>query len=115
MLPDHLLEPTEHQQLVVKSADFVHGQLNSLPRLFRVAFWIGMGGFRCFVFLRYLRGFCRLSPERRVRLVERWAYGKLSVARQLFRVVRSTAMLCFYEDPQVIAELEQPTTAEEVA
>lgn len=59
----------------------------------------GMAGFRFYVRLRYLRSFCALDLERRRRAVDAWAFGRLALLRQLFRPVRSLALLAYYERP----------------
>ena len=99
--------PLSHPQTVVSDvAVFVHEQLRSLPRKFQILFNIGMFGFVLFVWLRYFHSFSLLSLSKRVKIVNRWAYGKLSLTRQLFRGVRSTALLAFYEHPAVMEVLE---------
>jgi len=90
---------------------FVQGQLQSLPVLLRAAFAAGMAAFRILVRMRYFSNFKNLSLDKRKKIVAGWAWGKVALARQLFRVVRSTALLAFYEIPAVKAALETPAAS----
>ncbi len=96
-LPDP--DATQH------AADFVHGQLAALPPPLAVLFNAGMAFFRFVTRLRYLRGFCDLSLETRVRWTSRWAAGSVGLLRKLFKPVRATALLAYYEHPAVRALL----------
>jgi hypothetical protein len=62
-------------------------------------------GFRVLTAIVHLRSFCGLSLARRRRWVERWAFGGWSLARQLFRGTRSTALVAYYDHPLVLARL----------
>ncbi len=83
--------------LCTRSAEFVQGQINALPLAFRILLAVGLFGFRLLVRLRYFRSFCALTPETRRRIVDAWAYGSFALARTLFRPLRSTALLAYYE------------------
>ena len=82
-------------------ATFVAGQIEALPARIRMLYRVGMGVFRAWVRVRYLRSFCGLAPDRRRDAVSAWAFGRIAPLRQLFRAPRSTALLAFYENPQV--------------
>ena len=87
-------------------AVFIAGQLQVLPPQLGLLFRGGMLGFRTLVLLATLRPFSALPASRRAAIVEAWAYGPIGLARQLFRAVRSTALLACYEHPSVLAALE---------
>lgn len=78
-------------------AQFVHDQMAALPKRLGLLFQLGMFVFRMVTSMVHLRGFSRLSPANRRRWVEGFAYGPLPPARQLFRGVRTTALLAYYE------------------
>ncbi len=88
------VEEAERLQSVAR---FVQGQVDALPAALRLLLATGLFGFRVLVRLRYLRSFCSLPLQRRRRIVEAWAYGRWAVTRKLFRVLRSTALLGYYE------------------
>jgi len=102
----------ERERVASIAADFVQGQLESLPAHVRIVFSLGMLAFRLFVRARYLSNFCRLPLDKRSAIVSDWAYGRVAVVRQLFRVVRSSALLAFYEIPDVRAALDTSSLSE---
>lgn len=104
-VPAPLTDPAQAQQVNDEVARFVEGQLGALPTLFRLAFAAGMRGFRMHTVLRTCHSFCALPLQARTAQVERWAYGRFALGRQLFRVVRSTALLAYYEHPLVTRAL----------
>jgi hypothetical protein len=79
-------------------ATFVQGQVNALPTQLRFLLLVGLLGFRGLVRMRYVRSFCGLPLSTRRVIVNAWAHGPYALTRQLFRVLRSTALLCYYED-----------------
>lgn len=56
-----------------------------------------MAAFRVYVRMRTLRSFCALDVDRRRLVVQAWAFGRIGLLRQLFRPVRSIALLAYYE------------------
>jgi hypothetical protein len=65
-----------------------------------------MLGFGVLVWLRYFRSFSFLPLAKRVEIFNAWAYGKIPIKRQLFKLIRSTALLAFFEHPVVVNVLE---------
>ena len=93
--------PSERARVIDATAGFVHGQIGALPWLFRWAFACGCTVFRTLVFVTHLRGFTDLPEARRRAIFAAWAWGRVSLGRQLFKVVRATAALAFFEHPAV--------------
>ncbi|MGH0028749.1 MAG: lysylphosphatidylglycerol synthase transmembrane domain-containing protein [Myxococcota bacterium] len=91
-------ESDEQAAAAVRTAGFVQGQVNALPMLLWLALELGLVGFRVLVRLRYLRSYCALPAETQRRVAAWWAYGPHRLTRTMFRVLRSTAMLAYYED-----------------
>ncbi len=83
--------------LLKAASDFLEAQLKALPALLSIAVVLGLAAFRGLVFLRYLRPFCALPLHTRKRIVEAWAFGRLGVARQFFRPLRSIACMAYFE------------------
>jgi hypothetical protein len=99
------LEASSHASVVVRDvARFVEEETHDLPGRLAWLFAIGMLGFRVLTFARFLRPIDRVPLQKRRTWVEAWAYGGFAPARQLFRGVRSTALLAFYEHESVRAE-----------
>jgi len=99
------LDEAARAAVLTRVATFVCGQIDALPESIGVLFTVGVTGFRTIVGATHLRGFCKLAPASRRRIFEAWAYGRIGLTRKLFRVVRSTALLAFYDDPVVTAAL----------
>jgi uncharacterized membrane protein YbhN (UPF0104 family) len=90
---------------VVEVATFVAQEMEALPARLRVMYLVGMASFRLYVRLRYLRSFCALDVDRRGAAMRSWAFGRIGLLRQLFRPVRSTALLAYYERGAVLRAL----------
>jgi glycosyltransferase 2 family protein len=98
-------ELRDESRVVQDVARFVQTELGDLPARFGWLLSIGLAGFRTITLLAKLSRFETLEREARRAWVERWAYGSLSLARQLFRGVRSTALLAYYDHPLVRARM----------
>jgi hypothetical protein len=106
-LDDTRLADADRAAAVDQVADFVQGQIDALPLRLMTLFRAGMLGFRAATRVMFLRDFCSLPLEPRRRWVERWAYGRLALTRQLFKGPRTTALLAWYELPAVRAALDR--------
>lgn len=95
---DECAEPAR-TRVVADVASFVAGEIDALPGRLALLFGVGMVGFRLLTAVRFARGFAALPLASRRRWASLWAYGGFSLGRQLFKVVRSTAILAFYEHP----------------
>jgi glycosyltransferase 2 family protein len=114
IVPEEAPEPRE--AIVDRVSAFVAGQNRALPWMLQVALKAGLAAFWVLVLLRYARPLPNLPPRKRRAVVHAWAWGRVGLARQLFRVLRSTALLAWYEDPDVqraqLAPKAQPAPAE---
>jgi hypothetical protein len=106
-LDDAGLTGAKREAAIDQVADFVQGQIDALPLRLVTLFRAGMLGFRAATRVAFLRDFCSLPLGPRRRWVERWAYGPLALARQLFKGPRTTALLAWYELPAVRAALDR--------
>lgn len=88
--------------------DFVQSEIQSLPLMLRALFFLGMMSFRFLVVITQGSGFSKLPLEKRKTIIQSWAWGRVALARQLFRVIRSTALLAFYEFPDVKTNMIPP-------
>lgn len=107
MLPWHLvaLSESERATLLAAVSEFVAGSVAALPKHLRWKARVGLWGFTLIFALTGGGRFHRQPLERRTRLVERWAFGRLSLPRQLFRMLRGTALLAFCDHPLVAGKL----------
>lgn len=84
---------------------FVTEQLSCLPILLQFGLALGLFVFRVFVWVTQMRPFGSLDLESRRKLSESWAFGKVALARQLFRPIGSLAIFAYYENPVVLRAL----------
>lgn len=101
------LTEADRRWTVAFAADFVAGQIGELPQRAQVMFGAGMLFFRFATRLVYWRSYCDLPLRTRQRWLERWAHGPLALTRLLFRGVRSTALLAYYEIPAFLRYSER--------
>lgn len=100
------LEPEERRVVVSQAADFLQGQINALSPGLQTMMKIALTGFRFLVRLRFVRGYCELPLETRRRIADWWAYGPIGFTRQMFRALRATVLLAYWEHPIVGARMK---------
>lgn len=106
-LAEALLPPCE-PGVTRDVAAFMDGQIAALPPRLRTLFHVGMTVFRLSVRVRHVSSFCGLQVDRRRAIVDAWAFGRVGLLRQLFRPVRSLAVLAYYERAEVSGALGSP-------
>src|SRR4051812_8946811 len=98
LIPGHPSEtPEQRTRALDYSAAFVRGQLQAMPLVLQILLACGMVAFRVVTCARWLRSFASLDPARRQGWTRAWAYGRVPLARSLFRPVRSLAALAYFE------------------
>lgn len=91
-------DPSPSEQAALTSAAaFAEGQAAALAPPLVWLMRIGLAMFSLSVWLRYFRGFCSLPLPTRRRVVAWWAFGPFSLTRKLFKPLRTTALLAYYE------------------
>jgi hypothetical protein len=68
----------------------------------------GMTAFRFVTRLRYGRGYCDMPIDARRRWMLKWAEGRVALLRKLFKPVRATALLAYYDHERVKQALFAP-------
>lgn len=96
-VPPPELSAEEHHRAIAASALFASEQVNALSAELRWSLKIGLAGFQGLVRFSHRRAFSRLPLAQRRRIVAAWAFGPVSLARQLFRPIRTTALVAYYE------------------
>jgi hypothetical protein len=98
LIPAHPSETREQRERALDySAGFVRDQLRAMPLVLQIALACGVAGFLILTWCRWLRGFTGLAAERRQAWMYAWAYGRVPLARAMFRPVRSLAALAYFE------------------
>lgn len=85
--------------VVQRTATFVHGQVHALPRRLALLLEAGLLFFRMTTRARYLRSYCDLPLEVRRQWTYAWADGRHALLRKLFKPLRATAFLAYYDQP----------------
>jgi len=96
--PPPELPPAAHRRAVAASALFAGEQINALTAELRWPLKIGLTGFQALVWLSHRRAFARLPLGRRRHVLDAWAFGPVALTRQLFRPIRTTALVAYYEE-----------------
>ncbi len=86
-----------HRSGIVSAAAFARDQVGALTADLRWPLVAGLATFDLLIRLKYFRRFGALPLERRRRILRSWAFGPVPIVRQLFRPVRTTALVAYYE------------------
>lgn len=98
LIPPHPSEtPEQRQRALEYTAAFVGEQIQAMPLVLQVLLACGLVVFLAITWARWLRGFRGLDAARRRQWMHAWAYGPWSLARRLFRPLRSLAALAYFE------------------
>jgi hypothetical protein len=98
LIPEHPSETSEQRARALDhSAAFVQGQVRAMPLVLQVLLACGLAAFSTLTWLRWLRGIAALGAPSRQAWLHAWAYGRVSLGRQLFRPLRSLAALAYFE------------------
>ncbi len=105
------LPPTEKEQVIEESADFLSRCISDLPLDLYVLFQLGCLLFRSYVLLRYGRFFTSLPQSSRKAAFSDFAYNRFGLFRKLFKLVRVTCLTSFYETGPVKTFLADASAA----
>ena len=95
--PPAELPADAHHVAVVEAAAFASAQVNALTAELRWPLKAGLAGFQTVIWLLHFRRFARLPLADRCRILDAWAFGPVALTRQLFRPIRTTALVAYYE------------------
>lgn len=86
---------------------YVAGQIRSMPGFLRLPYQLALLGFDSLPLLRYGRRFRALPPAKRESYLALWNAAPISPMRDFVKLVRSTALLVFFDHPLVLQRLEE--------
>jgi hypothetical protein len=89
-------------------ARYVARQITAMPSFLRVPYGFAMLAFDWLALLRYGRPFRSLKPERGARYVAWWNDSPVSFMRDFVRLIRSSALLVYFDHPAVAQQLAAP-------
>ena len=95
---------TEVEQAVV---EFLAAQIQDMPSYLRVPYRIAMIGFDWLAIRQYGRRYVRLDPTKQVDYLSVWIHSTLGVKRDFIKLIRSCALLRFYDHPKVRENMDR--------
>ena len=84
---------------------FVSSQILALPDFLRIPYQLALTGFDWLPILRWGAPFHALDGERRVAYVALWSDAPLGAPRNFLKLIRSCALLAYYDHPSLAAPL----------
>lgn len=108
LLPDDFpaLDPAARAGVERDVAAYVAGQIAAMPDFLRLPYRFALLGFALLPLLRFGRPFAALAPARQAACLRWWGAAPLAPMRDVVKLVRSTALLVFFDHPVVRAALD---------
>ena len=112
LLPSHPhLDPATSQVVRTDVAAFVVSQVNALPSFLKLPYLVAVTAFDLTPIFRKGRPFRRLDADARASALAAWDTSALAPKRNYTKLIRSCALLAYYDHPAVLSALH----AEELA
>ncbi len=80
---------------------YVHEQVRRMPTYLRLPFRIAVLAFALGAQIRHVEAFPRLAAKQRQAWVETWALSRIGALRDFIRMIRSCALLAYFDHPTV--------------
>jgi hypothetical protein len=94
---------------------FVSGQIRSMPSFLQWPYRLALLGFNWLAMVRHRQPFVRLGDDRAGAYLALWSDRGLGVTRDFIKLVRSCALLAYFDHRHVRACLERRTQPASVA
>jgi hypothetical protein len=92
-------------------AHYVAAQVGAMPAFLRAPYRAALLGFDWLPLLRYGRRFRSLPAAARAAYLAWWDHAPVSAMRDVIKVIRSTALLVYFDNPSVLERLEAERAA----
>lgn len=99
------LDPARREQVRGDVVAFVAAQIGGLPVFLRWPYRLAMVGFDYLALRPYGRRFVRLDMVRRRDYLSMWIHSGIGVKRDFIKLIRSCALLAFYDHPLVMERM----------
>jgi hypothetical protein len=86
--------------------DFVVSQIEAMPAFLRVPYTAALAVFSWLPLLRYGRRFWGLDAAAQAAYLSRWSDGRFGVPRNFIKLIRSCALLAYFDHARVREQLE---------
>lgn len=103
------LEPATRRSVEDEVGRYVASQIAGMPGYLALPYRLALRIFDGLPRLFYLQPFVRLDAARGTRYLERWSNAPLAPMRDFVKLVRSCALLAYFDHPAVVAQLQSGT------
>ena len=103
------LAPDARAQVERDVAAFLAGQVASLPTLLRIPYRVALAAFDLLPLVRRRRTFRQLDGVARAAWLDTWTERRGLATRNFVKLLRSCALLAYFDHPLVAAELASAT------
>jgi hypothetical protein len=90
---------------------FVCSQIAALPAHLRVPYRVALAAFELLPVVRHGRRFSRLDEARKARYLGLWSGAPIAAFRNFVKLIRSCALLAFFDHPLVMAAMRSHQAA----
>ena len=109
MLPEQpCLSAPERTQVHSAVTGFVVSQIEALPTFLALPYRVALLAFQLLPILRYGRRFDSLDQASQAAYLALWSEGPLAQARDFTKLIRSCALLAYFDHPDVRNQLPMP-------
>ncbi|MFT5441830.1 MAG: hypothetical protein ACI8W3_000872 [Myxococcota bacterium] len=99
------LTTEERTEVTATAAAFVVSQIEAMPTFLFFPFALAITGFQWLAALRYGRGFDKLDSTRKVSYLAVWSGSPIGPFRDFVKLIRSCALLAYFDHPVVTKNL----------
>lgn len=108
LLPDFpALDGSDRDTVERDVRAYVAGQIAAMPRFLRLPFRAALAAFELVAVVRYGRRFANLPAEHRAAYVASWSGAPVAAMRDFVKLVRSTALLVYFDHALVRVRLDE--------
>ena len=100
-----VLEDATRTAVLADVTRFVGSQILALPDFLRIPYQLALTGFDWLPILRWGAPFHALDDDRRSAYVALWSEAPLGAPRNFLKLIRSCALLAYYDHPLLAAPL----------
>ena len=107
-------DPETRTRVEDDATDFVCSQIAAMPSFLRLPYRLVLTAFNLLPLLRWARPFTRLPERARASYLSLWSDGGISLNRDFVKLLRSCALLAYFDHEEVRRYLEsapRPTLA----
>lgn len=108
---DPALDPGTRRAVENEISRYLADQLRALPAYLRAPFQATLAVFALAPIVRWARPFGRLPSAARAHYVARWDHAPFAPLRDFIKLIRSTALLVYFDHPSVREQLQHARAA----